>query len=391
METRVEIATNEYGMEARIKLSWESVCRQFLEKFEEQFQGKRKAHFDTTPSDLRTVDGAKGKWTFLVMLDAIVYILDNDNLGLSRRFFHQQRVLTDSIVRELSLGELRATELLGGETVVWKALLDVSVDTPPYPWDSVSSFRKFHGDHSPTKAKKKFMSVLDCLLDSSVLRECHYDLPRILNKVILKVMSWKGRLDGSMPQEARKPRSMSETSVPRFDFLLPRGRDMPFLGVSSSEVLGRVPILQAPPSIRSTTVHPSIFLDTDINSPSAIASSSSSEKIGNSNDSCTHFDSVGEDEDMETQWSAFVQDFALNGPPSNSDNGPNLMLSFTGTFGDELQCDDQFLCMDVDGLDNVIGGLSNADRSVPKTPHSMRPRHVTVETTQSADSVAVLW
>jgi hypothetical protein len=209
---------------ARIFLSWTNICERFLEKFDEQFHGKRKAHFDTLPSAMRTVDGARGKWSLLILLDAIVYLLNASNPTTTiRRYFNQHRVLCDSILAELhaartshhNMSELDFDNLCG----------NISVVCLPLRWMSLASFEEYHVNNAPTKARAKFLSVLNTLTTHACIRECSGDLLYVLKKVVLKVISDHGMADASsyvVPKPAqsilhcpspRSPRSPSRRSM----------------------------------------------------------------------------------------------------------------------------------------------------------------------------------
>eukprot|EP01033_Poteriospumella_lacustris_P017554 gene17554-12562_t len=182
----------------QIVLSWDAVCERYAGRFRDQFQGKRKIHFDTLPDSLRTVDGAKAKWLFLVLLDAMIYFLRNEvPIDSARRYFHQQRELCDAVSAEIKAAfaklrdemmdeqELQSNRHYLGANVI----VDVAVDTIPYPWDSFESFRSFHLKSTPTKAKQKYLAIVAHLTHHQTLAEFGFNIPVIINEVLAKVMA----------------------------------------------------------------------------------------------------------------------------------------------------------------------------------------------------------
>lgn len=194
---------------AKIFLSWVNICNRFIEKFDEQFHGKRKAHFDTLPSSMRTVDGARGKWSQLILLDAIIYLLNEHHPTTTiRRYFNQHRVLCESITAELRAASTSYHEL--SEVDFDNLCGDISVVFLPIHWVSLASFREYHLNNAPTKARTKFLSVLDTLTTHPCIRDCLSDLPYVLKKVVLKVISDHSDLGftgiaSHMPMRAAEP------------------------------------------------------------------------------------------------------------------------------------------------------------------------------------------
>lgn len=194
---------------AKIFLSWVNICERFIQKFDEQFHGKRKAHFDTLPSSMRTVDGARGKWSLLILLDAIIYLLNEHHPTTTiRRYFNQHRVLCESIKAELRAASTSYHEL--SEVDFDNICGDISVVFLPIHWVSLASFREYHLNNAPTKARAKFLSVLDTLTTHPCIRDCLNDLPYVLKKVVLKVISDHSDLGltgiaSHMPVQAAEP------------------------------------------------------------------------------------------------------------------------------------------------------------------------------------------
>ena len=62
------------------------------------------AHLDNVSEDLRVIDGAKGKWCNILLLDSMIYILAHDTFNATtRRSFNQPVILYECILEELRL------------------------------------------------------------------------------------------------------------------------------------------------------------------------------------------------------------------------------------------------------------------------------------------------
>jgi hypothetical protein len=214
--TTVTIVTSPDGepMLAKISLSWQQVTERFAVRFEEQFQGKRKAHFDTLPETLRTVDGAKGKWMLLVMMDAIVYLLENDQpIETARRYFHQQRVLSESIMAEITIADAEIKANFGPMLPV-----EVFIHSLEPPWDTIHSFQQLHTNSTPTKAKQKYLAVLDLLINHHTITSLQSNMLMILSQTVTRVINcWASFEEALGPPPSSSPalsrRSMSTDSL----------------------------------------------------------------------------------------------------------------------------------------------------------------------------------
>lgn len=159
---------------------------------------------------MRTVDGARGKWSLLILLDAIIYILSaHPQTTTVRRYFNQQRVLCDCIIAELNAAD--RTQIEVSQADFDNFVGDISVVSLPIQWVSLESFREYHSNNAPTKARTKFLSVLESLTTHPCIMECFGDLSTVLKKVVLKVIADHGFSDA--PQLASLPTSMPSVSL----------------------------------------------------------------------------------------------------------------------------------------------------------------------------------
>jgi hypothetical protein len=172
---------------------------------------------------MRTVDGARGKWSLLILLDAIIYLLNTSNPTTTiRRYFNQHRVLSDSILAELRAANISHHRM---SKVDFDLCGDISVICLPLPWMSLASFEDHHVNNAPTKARTKFLSVLNTLTEHACIKECSGNLLYVLKKVVLKVIFDHGMTDASsyvvpIPAQPvlhcpspRSPRSPSRRSM----------------------------------------------------------------------------------------------------------------------------------------------------------------------------------
>ena len=131
----------------------------------------------------------------------MIYFLRNEvPIDSARRYFHQQRELCDAVSAEIKAAfaklrdemmveqELQSNRHYLGANVI----VDVAVDTIPYPWDSFESFRSFHLKSTPTKAKQKYLAIVAHLTHHQTLAEFGFNIPVIINEVLAKVMACTG-------------------------------------------------------------------------------------------------------------------------------------------------------------------------------------------------------
>jgi hypothetical protein len=177
------------------------------------FKSYLQAHFDNLPEEYRMVDGAKGKWCTLLLIDAIIYILKHDKFNChSRRAFNQHLVLYECILEELKAIDLEAYNEITKDKfkVPLKKRRDRKVKTPTpqvvisnekfekfsqlalqelqHPWNSLESLRQSMEDGPLSKAKNKFAIVLGLLTSHECLKTFDFDLNTIIQLVITKCL-----------------------------------------------------------------------------------------------------------------------------------------------------------------------------------------------------------
>lgn len=131
-----------------------------------------------------------------------MYFLENDSpYDTARRFFNQQRVLCDCIMMEITEADAsikalaeRSGKGCGPQTVV------TTVEELPAPWDSIRSFRDYHFNCTPTKAKTKFIAIVDYLTNHDAMRRTGFNMLRAVNKVVMKAMACVGTFESKIPK-----------------------------------------------------------------------------------------------------------------------------------------------------------------------------------------------
>lgn len=130
------------------------------------------------------IDGARSKWCFLLLLNAIVGILDFESFNLAaRRKFNQQQILFDCIKAELAENGVH-------EDICENETLTASLDTN---WSDLKLLRKFLENNAPYKSKEKYLGILDILLSHQVIELQGFDIARCINTAINKILSSANR------------------------------------------------------------------------------------------------------------------------------------------------------------------------------------------------------
>ncbi len=157
------------------------------------------------------IDGAKGKWCIVLLLDAIIFLLKNNEFNVSfRRAFNQSVVLYECILHELH----RVNSVTYDEIVLLKKedsfksqLLSNSENNFPrrdsrmstyshlnvknleYPWGSMGELSLCLLDGGPqSKAKNKFGVIAEMLCNHECFLSVGSDLTRIVKEIVVKSM-----------------------------------------------------------------------------------------------------------------------------------------------------------------------------------------------------------
>jgi hypothetical protein len=167
------------------------------------------AHFDNLPDEFKVVDGAKGTWSQLILLDAMIYILENDSFNSSsRRAFNQHKVLCECVLDELEMihsmahFEIMEWKLsfaskgnkynINSETVsqelVNKYSHLVGHSVLQYPWNSLDNLRTALIEGPASKAKNKFSTITEMLMNNDSLAHFGFDMDLIVQAVIHRVL-----------------------------------------------------------------------------------------------------------------------------------------------------------------------------------------------------------
>lgn len=138
------------------------------------------AHFDCVPPHFTVIDGARSKWCYLLLLNAVVGILDFDSFNLAaRRKFNQQQVLCDCIKAELADNGIP-------EDLYENTTLAATMDSN---WCDLKILRNFLERNAPYKSKEKYLGILDILLNHKVIEKQGFDISKCINMAINKIIS----------------------------------------------------------------------------------------------------------------------------------------------------------------------------------------------------------
>ncbi len=167
------------------------------------------AHLDNVPDEMKTIDGAKGKWCNLLLLDAMIYLLKNDQfVGNSRRHFNQYIMLYECIMEELRLTDTIAfNEIMSFkrlETLALHAKKESESDAPAsvetrtqrysnitvseltYPWNNMAELHLSLQHGPPSKAKNKFIVMTDVLTNHEYFQKYSHNLKTIIDVIMSK-------------------------------------------------------------------------------------------------------------------------------------------------------------------------------------------------------------
>lgn len=167
------------------------------------------AHFDSVSPELRVVDGARTKWCSLLMLDAMIFLLENDRFNpVSRRAFNQHDILLRCVLEELrtphpalyealvsNMNLTRSVEFPSMSTDAisshCRRIPDLTVqvhDLRASAWHSLNTLRDLCLSDPTAKSKGKFLSIIDELCGHTVLGAFHYEMDSITEAVLKKAI-----------------------------------------------------------------------------------------------------------------------------------------------------------------------------------------------------------
>jgi hypothetical protein len=139
---------------------------------------------------LCVVDGARSRWSNLLFLDAVFYLLEfNQFQSASRRAFNQQQVLYNCIRNELQ----RAHPALYAAHVNRdgkqnEEKIRVAIHDLRSPWTSAVMLKKHLLSDPTAKSRTKFLSILEYLFGHEVVKRNGNDLRITFSKLVEKVV-----------------------------------------------------------------------------------------------------------------------------------------------------------------------------------------------------------
>jgi hypothetical protein len=83
-----------------VSISWDDVIEAFTNEFHslrEVQVRNRKVHLDFCQEECKTIDGPNDNWISMLIIDALIYYVNNDTTKRVRRSFNQHQVLADAI------------------------------------------------------------------------------------------------------------------------------------------------------------------------------------------------------------------------------------------------------------------------------------------------------
>lgn len=220
---RMDTSTNSGDNNVSIFFCWNRIAQNFEQKFSEVFATSKKAHFDCLPPEYKVIDGARTRWANLLLLDAMVYFVGFEDFNFfSRRTFNQQKELYDCIMSELllidptfhhelqeykgdpsreslldvsSLLHLNENHLLSTLPALSQFTHSPRVALSPLedPWSDFPHLRHFLLQDQPSKSRLKFLAIIDLLCAHEHLGSCGFDLGRVVEVVLLKVLFLFGK------------------------------------------------------------------------------------------------------------------------------------------------------------------------------------------------------
>ncbi len=165
---------------------------------------------DNVPDEFKVIDGAKGKWCNLLLLDAMIYLLKNDQfVGNSRRHFNQYMVLYECIMEELRTVDFQAyneiIDFKNKETWALRSKFIAGYQETPLPsveerslkysylgvrltppWSTMAELRLCLLDGPPSKAKSKFTVMTELLANHEYFQKYNHDLRQVIETVLVK-------------------------------------------------------------------------------------------------------------------------------------------------------------------------------------------------------------
>jgi hypothetical protein len=162
---------------------------------------------------LCVVDGARSRWSNLLFLDAVFYLLEfNQFQSASRRAFNQQQVLYNCIRNELQ----RAHPALYAAHVNRdgkqnEEKIRVAIHNLRSPWTSAVMLKKHLLSDPTAKSRTKFLSILEYLFGQEIVTRNGNDLRITFGKLVEKVVY------GFTGDSTSSRSSGSRTSSPSYD------------------------------------------------------------------------------------------------------------------------------------------------------------------------------
>jgi hypothetical protein len=186
---------------------------------------------------MRVVDGAKGKWAYLMLMDGMIHYLDNfANLDYAKRIFHQRRVLSEIVLSEIAAAEIDLQNQMQQHGLTDKTIfVEAVVQSLHYPWDSAHHFNEYHQSSTPTKARQKFLKIVDILLTHPVMNNFHQDMLQFINAVVAKIMASRGLFESNESSPRQSLNLKSSPKAPSSTDLLPSINDTQLVGEISME------------------------------------------------------------------------------------------------------------------------------------------------------------
>ena len=83
-----------------VSISWNDVIEAFTNEFHSLYDVQvrnRKVHLDFCQEECKTIDGPNDNWISVLIIDALIYYVNNDKKKRVRRSFNQHQVLADAI------------------------------------------------------------------------------------------------------------------------------------------------------------------------------------------------------------------------------------------------------------------------------------------------------
>ncbi len=174
---------------------------------------------------MRVVDGARSRWSSLILIDASIYLLEFEEFNsTSRRAFNQQQVLYDCIVGEMQRScpglyeRYLAARLASHTTNQASAISFVPLKAP---WCTAAQLKKHLLSDPTSKSREKFVGIIESLFAHTAFPNAETTLTAMFQKVVTKVAyEFKGIMQhaacraDSLTSEASSVSSMQKRVLP---------------------------------------------------------------------------------------------------------------------------------------------------------------------------------